>query len=125
MSDIEYASMGGATGDGWRALANDTGLSFETVAALGSRNRLDALFGADGKLLDGTELRSREAAGSLLDRPAAPRAAALIDSLATQYPEVGAVADAARRRKELAYMKRHDGREAMLEVMRLRWPETG
>jgi hypothetical protein len=44
--------------DGLRSLANRTGLEFETVAALGITDNLSMLFGPNGKLRDGVELKA-------------------------------------------------------------------
>jgi hypothetical protein len=70
----QYASTSGVSVpglEGWRSISAKTGLNLETVAGLGLTDSLSCLFGADGKLRDGAELRSREAAGTLGHGPTA------------------------------------------------------
>jgi hypothetical protein len=63
----EYAStrVSPQVPESWRSVADKTGVRLETVAGLYFSDRLSALFGPDGKLRDGADLRSAEAAGTL------------------------------------------------------------
>ncbi|MFZ0716523.1 hypothetical protein [Mycobacterium sp.] len=67
----QYASTANAPSvpEGWRSLAHKTGLSLQTVAALGFADNLSCLFGSDNRLRDGAELRSAEARGTLFQQP--------------------------------------------------------
>jgi uncharacterized protein len=95
-----------------RSLAHHKGVPYEDVVQLVQSRDLARLFTRSDPQPAKTKLGRQ----------------ALIETLAMEYPEVGAVADAARRRRELAEMRSAPepltGKQAMLEVMRLRWPES-
>jgi hypothetical protein len=116
----EYASGAVHFIDGWRSLAERTGLPPERIAELGMTGNLDVLF-RDGRLLPGVELRALDHAEKLGPTVETRTLRRRIDEVTEKrYPKVPlnphqALLDAHRKRADAtdalvaAHDRRHGG----------------